>query len=130
MAIRFTAPKTRRLALSDDGWILVKERLNAGEQRRLFSGVIRSMALGEKIELDPEKVGLQKVLVYLIDWSASEDHPIRGKSSAEIADAVNSLSPETYQEILRVIETHETEMDLEASVEKNAPDTSSSFVAI
>lgn len=122
MAISFVRPETVRLDLPDGAWLIVKKRLNAGESRRMFSGVIRTMELGEKVQLDPEKVGLQKILIYLIDWSASDVCDIRGKTSSEVADAINSLDPDSFQAILKAIETHETEQDAAAVLEKNSPD--------
>jgi hypothetical protein len=121
MAIAFVQPETTKLSIGEDAWILVKKRLNAGESRRMFAGVIKTMAIGEKLELDPEKVGLQKVLVYLLDWSAADQFPIRGKSSGEVADALNNLDQESYQAIVKAIDTHEAEMDAAHELEKKVP---------
>src|SRR5262245_41515606 len=118
VAITFVQPDTRRIVLEDGAWILVKKRLNAGETRKMFAGVIRTMTLGEKVELDPEKVGLNKILIYLLDWSANEQYPIRNRSSAEVAEALNNLDQESYQAIMQAIDKHEAEMEAEIALEK------------
>lgn len=128
---RFVPPETRRLSVGDEGdWILVKKRLNAGESRKLFTGVIKSLPMNAPPELDPEKVGLQKLLVYLIDWSGSDHAPIRGRSPEEVSEALLGLAPDDFQAIVAAIDVHEMEMELEAEEEKKRRAGASALPAI
>jgi hypothetical protein len=64
---RFVQPDVVRLPLSDGDFIDVKRELSAGEQRRMFAGmVLHGVVPGEKTLLDPERVGITKMVEYLV----------------------------------------------------------------
>lgn len=115
MASRFVSPDVVRLPLTDGDWIDVKKRLNTGEQRRVFAKMARDMVPGEKVKLDPEQVGLAKVIEYLIAWSFTDN----GKPVALSPDALGNLDVDTFNEIREAIEAHEEIQDAEREKEKN-----------
>ncbi len=108
---RFVQPDITTLTLSDGDWIEVKTELNAGEQRRVFSRLVKAMHFSEKPEIDPEQVGLSKVVAFLVGWSA----PVKVSESA-----INSLDPATYSEIVAAIDAHESAGDAAREALKNA----------
>jgi len=110
---------TARAAIADaeaDGaWIDVKRELNAGETRHVFAQLVKDMRAGEKIALDPEKVGITKVLEYLLGWSFTDD---KGQSVAVSQGAIEALDQETYTEITQAIEAHEARMEADRTERK------------
>lgn len=122
---RFVQPQTKKLDLSQGDYLIVKQRLNAGESRRVLSRMVKEMRPGEAILLNPEQVGRSKVLEYLVDWSLTDTAgnivPIRGKSADEVGTALDSLDQESFGEILEAVEKHATAMDAEREAEKNVP---------
>lgn len=121
MASRFVAPDEVRLSISDGDWIDVKKRLNTGEQRRVFAKMARDMVPGEKVHLNPEQVGMAKVLEYLLRWSFKDD---AGKPVALNAEAIGNLDIDTFDEIRSAIETHEDAQDAARAQEKKDQATS------
>jgi hypothetical protein len=115
MASRFVSPDVVRLPLTEGDWIDVKKRLNTGEQRRVFAKMARDMVPGEKVKLDPEQVGIAKVLEYLIGWSLTDGVKPVPLSAA----AVGNLEVETFNEIREAIEAHEEKQDAIREQEKN-----------
>lgn len=115
-------PAIERLALSNGEWIEVKRRLNAGEARRVFARMIKTMAAGEKTELDPMEVGRSQAVEYLVDWSF-EDLPIDGKSPQAKADALDAMDPDLFQEVVTAISAHEKKMDAEREAAKKSQAT-------
>jgi hypothetical protein len=124
MASRFLQPETTRLEISGGDWLLVKKRLTAGEQRRVFSRMVKAMKPGEKVELDPEHVGRSKVIEYLIDWSLVDANNkqvvIRGKSADDVGRILDGLDADSYSEIVKAVDAHETAEDERLEQEKNA----------
>ena len=114
MRCRFVQPEIVRLPLSDGDYVDVKKELTAGEQRRMFAGMMRDMTLGEKVTLNPELVGRTKVSAYVIVWSFvdAELKPVPVSDSA-----IDNLDTETYAELVKAIDAHEAAM--EAVKEKN-----------
>lgn len=112
---RFIAPQTVRLALSDGDWIDVKKELNAGEQRRIFTNVVKSMVAGEKTELNPELVGKTRILEYVVAWSFvdSRDQPVPFSSNA-----LDAIDPESFSEILKAVEAHDEAAEQERETRK------------
>lgn len=123
MSKRMRRPETATLEISQGDWLLVKKHLTAGEQRQMFALMMR--ADGEAI--DRVKVGLAKILTYLLDWSIEDadgkrvvilDQPV-----SAVEGALNALDPDSYREILTAIEAHEEAMEQAREAEKNAPAT-------
>jgi hypothetical protein len=105
-------------ALGD--WLVVKKHLTAGENRAMFAGMMR--ADGEAI--DRVKVGLSRIVAYLLDWSIedADGKPvvIRDQPTNVVASALDALEPDSYREILTAIEAHEEAMEKAREQEKNA----------
>lgn len=115
---RFVKPQTVRLELSDGDWIEVKKELNAGEYRRVFGRLVKDMRAGERAQLDPEQVGLTKVVEYLVAWSLEDN----GKPVEVTEGAINSLDAQTFGEIVKAIDAHEAAVDAEIEARKNDTD--------
>jgi hypothetical protein len=115
----FVRPSTRRLALSEDQWILVKQRLTAGEYRAHLK---RSSAVGlDGIRrLNSIDHGLSLIVAYLVDWSLAEHAEIRGASESALIAVLEALDPDRFAEIHLAVETHEAAMAAERESEKNA----------
>jgi len=111
-------PGSVRLELPGGEWVEVKRRLNAGEARRVFSRMVKSMAIGEKAELDPMEVGRSQAVEYLLDWSF-EDLPIADKSPQDKSAALDAMDLETFNDVVKACGDHEKAMDAERAKEKN-----------
>jgi hypothetical protein len=119
---RFVRPDSERLEISGNDWLLVKKRLTAGEQRHAFARIVKRSTLGEKLELDPEAMGLEKIVAYLLDWSLRDDTgaivPIRDQPVAAIEAALLSLDAASFEEIHTAISAHEEREALAIADEK------------
>ena len=108
---RFVRPETAKLDLTNGDWLLVKKRLNAGEQRRAFARIVKKMAVGQDVEIDPEATGLAKMAAYLLDWSLCDDQgagvPIRDQPASLVEAALLALDPDSFREIHDAIQAHE-----------------------
>ena len=113
---RFVQPDVIRLPLSDGDYIDVKKELNAGEQRRVFSRLVKAMHFSEKPEIDPEQVGLSKVVEYLVGWSFAD---AQGKPVPVSEAAISNLDGETYGEIVKAIDAHDEAVTQERETRKN-----------
>jgi hypothetical protein len=111
----FVQPDIVRITLSDGKYIDIKKELTAYEYRSVFAGLVKDMRAGEKITLDPEKVGITKVMAYLLGWSfTNKGQPV------EISEgAVNNLHRDIYAEISKAIDTHEEQIEAEREARKN-----------
>jgi len=103
-------------AHEDGDWIEVKRELNAGETRRVFTGLVKSMQAGEKAELNPEQVGKTKLLEYIVDWSLVNFDGSRLPFSAA---ALDSQDQDTYREIDKAVDLHEEAIEKERAERKN-----------
>ena len=123
MSIRVSKPGSKRLKLSQDDWLEVKTHLTAGEQRGVFARMMRHGVDGDRI--DSVKVGLAKMVGYLIDWSFQDAKGdlivIRDQSESVVESALNAIDTDAYAEALKAIEAHEDEMDQVRSAGKNVP---------
>jgi hypothetical protein len=111
----FVQPEIVRLPLSDGRYIDIKKELTAYEQRHSFAGLVKEMRAGEKVMLDPEKVGFTKVMAYLLGWSFTQ----HGQPVEVNEGAVNTLQPKLYKEIVDAINAHEEQIDAEREARKN-----------
>ena len=114
---RFVTPDSVRLSLSDGDWIEVKAELNAGEQRHLFAGLVKSMKPGVATELDPEQVGKTKLLSYIVDWSLRDAN---GAKVPVTSASLDALEVDTYQELNTVIDAHEEAIEKARAERKNS----------
>lgn len=139
MGNRFVRPDTTRLAISQGDWLIVKRRLSAGEQRQIFTRLIKtaggsmsrptdgsSPEVLADIRVEPSQVGLSQVLAYLLDWSLTdaEGNPvvIRNQPIQVVTAALDALDVESYNEIEKVIQAHEVAMLKEREIEKKQRD--------
>lgn len=118
----FVEPRVKRIPLSgEDRWIEIKEELSQREERHIWTRLVKDgvITAGEKIQLDPEQVGLTKVVEYLLDWSFvdAQGHPIPVSESS-----INNLKPATYKEISTLIDAHdEANRQADEDLLKNRP---------
>jgi hypothetical protein len=121
MGSRVVRPETKRLPISGGDWLLVKKRLNHGEQQQAFARRYTATEFGSRVNL--ERVGMDRVLAFLVDWSltdlADQVIDIRGKSAEEVEAALNTIDPESFAEIKAAVEQHELAMDAERTAAKN-----------
>lgn len=129
MSRRMRRPETARLELSQEDWLLVKKHLTAGESRAMFAGMMKT----DGDTIDRVKVGLSRILAYLLDWSFEDldGKPlvIRDQPSHVMAAILDNLPSEDFAEVLAAIEAHAEAMELEREQEKNERATASAFVA-
>jgi hypothetical protein len=112
----FVQPGVTRLSLSNHQWIDVKEELNAGEARKVFSGLVKAMNAGQPTELDPEKVGLTKLLAYIVGWSLRNRD---GRPEPIDESAIDNLSQHRYREIMEAVDAHDAASEAKRAVRKN-----------
>src|SRR5262245_17376180 len=115
---RFVRPDTVLLPLSDGDWLLVKKRLNNGEQRELFRRIYIRAADGSFVvdedgnpKVDITLIGFALVTTYLVDWSLT-DHSgekmlIAQQPPELIAATVDALEPEEFAEVRTAVEQHD-----------------------
>lgn len=119
---RFVQPGSEKLEISDGDWLIVKRELTAGEARRAFARTVKRMNAGDQTELDPEGVGLGKMVAYLLDWSlvGHDGKPvvIRDQPDAVIEAALLSLDTASFLEIFNAINAHERAETARALEEK------------
>lgn len=113
---RFVKPNTVRLDVSGGDWIEVKRELNAGEHRRIFGRMVKEMRAGQSATLDPEQIGLTKLVEYIVAWSFEDE---RGKPVDVSESAINNLDSDTYGELVKLIDDHETAVEAEMVARKN-----------
>lgn len=113
-------PATRRLILADGDWILVKDRLNAGEYR---AHLRRSSTIGDDgaRRIDLMDLAVSRLVAYLVDWSG--DPPIRGASETDLRAALDAIDPEQFSAISAAVVAHEAAMDADRAKKKTAMTT-------
>lgn len=113
----FVDPDSVRLDLPDGQWLLVKKELNAGDTRAIFSDLVKSMPAGERAQLDPSKVGLTKIVRYVLEWSLQDK---AGKPVPFSEAALLGLKPERYQAISDAIDAHDESIAKELEARKQS----------
>lgn len=120
MPSRVVGIASRKLTISGGDWLLVKDRLNHGEQQDAFARRYLATEFGHRVNLRAQ--GMDKVTAYLLDWSLVDlqDHviEIRGKPLNDVESALNSIDAESFAEIFNAIEAHETAMAAARAEEK------------
>jgi len=120
---RFVKPTEVRLPLSEGDYLIVKEKLTAGEQLEVFARLYKAEGGGaggvtvgktgvaESMTLDPLQVGLSMVLGYLLDWSLTDDDgrvvSIRNQPLDVVTAALRNLEFDDYQEIVAAVQAHD-----------------------
>lgn len=118
---RFVPQDVVRLPLSGGDWIDVKKELNAGEARRVFTKLVKTMHAGEKTELDPEQVGKTKLAEYIVGWSLVDD---QDRSVPFSTAALDNLDQDTYTEIMKAVDAHDEAVEKAREERKNDRGTS------
>jgi hypothetical protein len=122
---RFVRPETRVLTLANGDQLIVRARLTAGEQRAQFARMYTIGTSGRYIA-NPLMTGVGIILAYLLDWTVKDDAgavvPIRDLSPDDLLNVIDSLDTESFDEIKRAIEAHETAMNAERTQEKKLRD--------
>jgi len=110
----FVEPTTVRLQLSEDRWVEAKERLNFGELQALNAAGLTRASAGTSngnavtaddfgLELDMARWMVERIAVWLVDWSFHDKNDKPVKLSR---DAIRSLDPAVAQEIQDALDAH------------------------
>lgn len=103
-------------AIDDGDWIEVKSELNAGETRRIFTDLVKDLHAGEKAALDPEQVGLTKMLQYILAWSFVDQD---GRPEPFSASALENLDTDSYREVSAAVDWHDEQVEAKRQERKN-----------
>jgi len=124
---RFVYPEEVRLPLSDGDYIDVKKHLNAGEYRKLLYDQFKENPDGDKVVIDHTKIGISKLLAYLLGWSFcgrnNDPLPYNVEQPEDIRRAaIDGVDPDTYRELIAAVNAHEEreEQALEAKKKDRA----------
>ncbi len=90
-------------AEADGDFLDVKRQLTTGEERKVFTNLVKTMHAGEPVELDPAQIGTTKIMAYVLSWSFVDAN---GAPVPFSESALNNLEPESYNEIRDAIEAH------------------------
>lgn len=124
MASHVVRPETRRLELPSGEWLVVRRRLNWGEQSASFRrGSVYVPALdgdgndvGGRWRSEPVLVIEAKLSAYILDWSFTDDHgqplelrdsPIGEPDLDRLVAHLRSLDSDIVREIREAIDAHE-----------------------
>jgi len=128
---RFASPLTRTLVLSQPpgqdfpDTLLVRRRLNAGEQYTMYSRVYRHEDSAQ-LALRAALIARSTCVAYLLDWSVLDDQgqkvAIAGQPPDIVEQVLLALDPDHYAEIRDAIEQHVFEMNEERAAEKKTRD--------
>jgi hypothetical protein len=103
---RFVTPAEVRLPLTDGDYLIVKNRLNAGETLEMYARM-----RGDGAQVDPLKFGIAMIQAYLLDWSIADDAgrvvSVRDQPPELVAGALTNLEYPDFQEILTAIRAHD-----------------------
>jgi hypothetical protein len=117
---RVVSPESERIPISNGDWLLVKKRLNAGEQQDGFEraylknadGTYVVSADGRRV-VSPAATRMSLVTCYLVDWSLlgldGKPLDIRGQSIATVEAILRALDTDSFKEIHEAIDNHDTE---------------------
>ncbi len=113
---RFVQGDVVRLPLSGGEWIDVKAELNAGEARHIFSALVKEMHAGRPTTIDPDKVGVTKVVEYVVGWSLLG---LDGRPEPVSESAIDGLDVDTYREIVDAVDAHDAACEAARLARKN-----------
>jgi hypothetical protein len=114
---RFASGAQVRLEVSDGDWVSVRQELSYGQQRRLaasgLTGIDQAAAAGERLKVDLAAYDIERLVLWLLDWSfrdADGEHVVVSR------EAIEALHPDTAAEINAALDRH-----IEAQEGKAAP---------
>jgi hypothetical protein len=120
---RVVAPDVVRLPLSDGDSVEVKKTLNAGEYRQLIYSQFKETPDGERVTLDHSKVGMAKLLAYIVGWTFvgfdGQPLPYRPDEPEDIRRAtIDGLDQDTYRELIAAVTAHEEREEVALEAQK------------
>lgn len=118
---RFLKPETVVLRISNNETLVVKKRLNRGEQAEMFARMRSPGDIG--LVVDSMRVSLERVLAYLVDWTlvdGGKPVPYRDLDRQGRIDTLNAMDPDSFTEIRDAVDTHEAAMEAAIEEEKKA----------
>ena len=129
MASRVVEPKSRTLRISNGDWLLVRDRLSAGERNAGYDRIYRRNPDGSyvvlpdgRLAVDPSRLHLATITTYLIDWNLTDPTggplAIRHEAVDVVEAALFALDTESYDEIKAAIVAHEAAMVIARAEEK------------
>lgn len=124
--MKFVAPETVRLTLSDGQWIEVKKSLSAIEEKRYRSAGMKRMSHRKgdndeptnEVEIDWTAMALARVVTYLVEWSARDE---KDRQVPVSRDTIGQLDQESFDEIDTAIQAHIEQMDAEKKARSGKP---------
>lgn len=125
MPIVFRDPAHTTIDLSTGEHLIVRNHLNAGENRKMLGGMFRE----QRDKIDPMNVSPSTIVSYLLDWSIRgkdgkkveiEGHDVDSKRRKMLLDTLDAMDPEDYNEIFEAIQKHADEMKAEREAEKKS----------
>lgn len=110
---RFVKGGTDILTLKNGDTLVVKKRLNVGEDRARYS----------RMRGDRMRVHICTVVAYLLDWQLKDDRPpILGLSDDDKEAVIDNLDPDDFDEIRDAITAHIDAQQQARAAEKKARD--------
>jgi len=136
---RFVDPHTDTLTLANGDALVVRRRLNVGEQRDSFRACFDLVTDADgvaRLVHDPTRLGLAKVAAYLVDWHLYDAPPIDRLDLTQRIAVLQNLDPDDFAEIREAINAHEArqiaarlEEKKRAAMTNGAPTSPSPFAA-
>jgi hypothetical protein len=125
---RVVTPGEVRVPISGGDWLVLKRRLNAGEEMAVFAASRRLDSLPDDPaarQIDPIRAATALVVGYLLDWSlvGPDGLPlgIRGMPGEFVEAALLSLDTDDYTEILTAVQAHDAAIRQEKKRRRSAP---------
>lgn len=130
---RVVAPEEVRLSLSDGDYVDVKKELNAGEYRKFVYDQFKDSDTNT-VTIDHAKVGIAKLLAYILGWSFTglnnQPLPYSPEQPEEIRRAtLDNLDQDSYLELVAAINAHDDQQDAARAAKKNARTTATPSLA-
>lgn len=129
----FVPPDTIKLDLIEGQWVLVKQRLNAGEQRSMFRRLYVAGVDGT-LRVNPDTVATSFVLAYLVDWSLTDatGHKVEILQQPRdvVEAAVDALDPDKFKILKTAIEAHDEHTRQARDAEKKTRNGATTFPTI
>lgn len=112
-------PEVVRVPLTEGDFLDLKKQLNTGEYRAMLTAQFREPNAGDRAVINLEQMGFSKVLAYVVGWSFIDfnNQPLQFS-----ADALRSIHPNVFAEILAAVEAHDEAQELERVAAKNGQD--------
>lgn len=131
----FPTPDSKTITLFGNLFIVVKNRLTIGEERRARKRMYIPNFVTGQLLVDATMSGLTTVLAYLLDWNLTRGNGERveirhlalaaEKDDAkvlELQQVLEQLDPATYDAIEAAVKAHEAEQDAARAAAKKSQD--------